>query len=845
MSFDWQTEEDGGWDDLVTTSPDSGDKDPNEKRRWRRWLIPTALLLLALIAAGLVLNRRAMVVTEQIEADVLTSHELVQEAIAEQDDEVFRSLLSGRDDEWADEMTSALMEGTLMERWGLGFHSLPVTEPVSPTIEVSADLLEAEVITVVPYAIQIGNGLTETVELAQTAVYRQGTNRWLLSPPDVAYWGGTRQIEGRYVTLFYPERDQELAHDLLLNLDEKIGQLCAQIQDIACPEPYNFIVELDTDPAVFENLFLSSTIAAAQSRHLLLPAPTLVGLPVDRAGENALFRGYGKLVVGALLTDLLEYDCCGSDLPIFIEVLNVYFQRLGLQPKIEMGETAVSAEEFDALLKAGPPKLFEDQSLWLERAEEYETLSTSRPAALVAFAQEELGLEGRDLMQSLEMLRDDQPYGDWLRMVSHTGLSTSEMESAWLSFVYRNSSIAQLEPPTDLPDQDINLLCYMGDEERVAFYRYHLADDVTQLERPLNREVIVMAALPEDDGLAVWEAGFGDKLTSIFLLVNDMKTTISWDAGEDSSGPVPMNADPSNSKLVLAPALEGETNYGLLDVPGCLGDNCRLDTLPGYPVWSPALSHMILLKSDNNRAHMAQARGQLMLADRMGEVITVLGEGYAPFWLDDKTFGFVVDADEGRRNAIVTGTIDQPDTEILLTTEDLTSVRFDVEPLRMIDYVAVQSSDPNRLVIVTIDAESDEETFDWFKENQPGATLFFYNLENRELEYFNSFAYNVGFLRSYRLSPDGRFLLLGEGAEYRPTNVYILDTETGETVQLLLQSKFLDSIYWYTDFSLDGKWLLVMDDGFIHLLYPGTGYNRFVIPTTGQCESAVWINRND
>jgi hypothetical protein len=842
MSFDWQTEDEGGWDDSVPASSGSDDKKPNGRQRWRRWLIPAGLLLVVLIAAGWLLNRRIQTVTEQVEADVLVSYELVETAVSEQDKEVFQSLLSGRDEVWVETMVAALAEDELTARWGLGFYSLPVTESVTPTIEVAANLLEAEVTTAVPYAIEIGNGLTETVDLAQTAVYRQGINRWLLSPPDADFWGGARQVEGRYVTLFYPERDQEMAHALLLNLDEKIGQLCVQIQDINCPDVYHFVVELNTDPATIANLSMGSAIADADSRHLILPTPTLVGLPVDQTGENALLRGYGQLVVGTVLTDLLAYECCGVDLPVYLEVLKVYFRQLGLQLGPGLAGTAVSTEEFDALLAAGPPKLFENQSLGVETMAD---LSESQPAAMVAFAQEELGLEGRDLMQSLDMLRTDQPYGDWLRMVSSTSLSSSELESAWLSFVYHNSSQAQQELPAALPTQDINLLCYMGDEARVAFYRYHLADGITELERPLNREVIVMVAMPDDSGLAVWESGFGDKLTSMFLLVDDEKTTISWDATEEASGPVPMKVDPSRSKLVLAPALIGEANYGLLDVPGCLQEECHLDTLPGYPVWSPDLTHMILLKTNDDQAHMAQARGQLILADHAGEVIKVIGDGYSPFWLDDETFGYVTDASDGRRNAILTGKIDQADTEVLLTTADLTAVTSGTQPLRMIDFVAVHPQNPERLLVVTIDAESDEETFDWFKEKQPGATFFFYDLEKKETAMIHSFAVDIGFLRSYRLSTNGRFLLLGEGAEYRPTTVHILDTGTGESTILPLQAKFLDSIYWYTDFSFDENWLLVMDEGFIHLLLPGTDYQQLLIPTTGKCETAVWINKKN
>jgi hypothetical protein len=69
--------------------------------------------------------------------------------------------------------------------------------------------------------------------------------------------------------------------------------------------------------------------------------------------------------------------------------------------------------------------------------------------------------------------------------------------------------------------------------------------------------------------------------------------------------------------------------------------------------------------------------------------------------------------------------------------------------------------------------------------------------------------------------------------------------EAEQVDALPLQAKYLDSIDWYTDWSADGRWLIVQDDGFLHLLLPGTGYERLVIPTTDNCETAVWVDGKD
>ncbi|MCZ7669464.1 MAG: hypothetical protein M5U34_20945 [Chloroflexi bacterium] len=132
----------------------------------------------------------------------------------------------------------------------------------------------------------------------------------------------------------------------------------------------------------------------------------------------------------------------------------------------------------------------------------------------------------------------------------------------------------------------------------MLFYRYDLAQATLQLEQLLNREVSVMAALPDDSGLAVWEAGYSDDLTNLFLWRDGVKTAVANNSGASAPAPVPLRSDPSHTKLLLAPADKGDRQYGLLDVAGCLHGDCALDTLDGYPAWSPDLAHMILLRSE-------------------------------------------------------------------------------------------------------------------------------------------------------------------------------------------------------------------------------------------------------
>lgn len=837
MSFDWQTEEDGDWDDsdLTTSFPDK--QKPADGRRWLRGLLLLGVLSLALAAAGWTLNRRVQLGTERVEAEILASVNLVNQATAQQDKDLALAVLSGRDGRWSSWVLGQVERGTLTERGGLGLLSLPVTAAVTPTIEITADLLEAEVTTMRPYAIEVGNGLTETVQLEQTAVYRKGPNRWLLSPPALSFWGDIRQLEGQYINLFYPDRDKDIAQELLLSLDAKIGQICTQLSDFECPPGYQIVLELSTDPATFTQMTLTAAAAAAQQRHLTVPTPTLVGLPRDQVGEKALFRGYGQLVAASVLTDLWLYDCCDDTHSLlYFALLRDTLRQVGLMPWPDAVGAAATPLDYDLLFAKGLPSLFADLSFWYQMEDGTLTMPDKQDDILIAFVQKELGLAASDIIFSLGRSRFGQSFGEWLQEVAGNGESAQALDNAWRSFIYERTSLAQQAPPVPLPEQEIQLLCQMAGEERMALYRYDLAADTTILEQPLNRSADKMVALPDDNGLAIWEKPEANAATvNLYLWQNGQITEISWDAVDSVAGSVPFHADPSNSQLILLPSNTEQTIYGLLDVASCLGDDCLLETLEGYPVWSPDRAHMIMVTPSFVPSETHQY-GRLMLADGAGELIRIFAFGASPFWLDDATFAFVSDEGEGSKHTVVTGQVNEEgyDWEVLLTVDQLTAVLNDSRT-HWLDFVAPHPHEPDTLVIVTTTAEDNERT------------LFIYDWVMEELLLAQPFSDSNASGESYRFSPNGRFLL-AQYFEVDPNlqtqnGVYIIDLLDGETSVKALQPFVNSSIYWHTDFSEEGDWLLTADEQILYLSLPGTDYERLIFPETGPCKTAVFVDK--
>ena len=97
--FEWHTSEEDTWNE-----PSS--KVEKARRRSARSLLVLVVLGLALGLTGLfiyrLIDRRTADATAAVEADVLTTHQLIRQADQQDDLELFRFSLSGRDQAWSE-----------------------------------------------------------------------------------------------------------------------------------------------------------------------------------------------------------------------------------------------------------------------------------------------------------------------------------------------------------------------------------------------------------------------------------------------------------------------------------------------------------------------------------------------------------------------------------------------------------------------------------------------------------------------------------------------------------------------------------------------------------------------
>ena len=178
------------------------------------------------------INQRISTATVEIETELLATHNFVLQTAVDQDEALFKANLSGRDPGWGEVQKTLLNEGLLLDRPMLGWQHEAMPDQLTAeavTVTLDATFNAAELVYPQTYVVQGSSGLTETVTLQQTAVYRLGERRWLYAPPLDDFWGDWITQGGDYLTVAYPERDREVAARLAIHLDELLGQMCKEL----------------------------------------------------------------------------------------------------------------------------------------------------------------------------------------------------------------------------------------------------------------------------------------------------------------------------------------------------------------------------------------------------------------------------------------------------------------------------------------------------------------------------------------------------------------------------------------------------------------------------------------
>lgn len=876
-NFDWRTEEDEhynqpGWD----AEPGlSADPRPGRRLPWRLMGIITALVVVTGAIIWWRVDQRIDATMQAVRSDVIASHNLIQRAAVDGDEELFRSLLSGREPSWTDSQFDLFHQGLLVDRRPFGLEvtaeSLPAVLPLPDmetgvdtsvaAVEVSSDLNEALVTVDHPFR-EVGRATP--VFLQQTTVYRRGDQRWLLSPPTPAFWGDWNTANRRYLSLIYPQRDSDIAERLLEDVNADIERLCQTLVDVACSADLYLTVRLDDDPATL--VALTSPMGALRRAQetgdiLELPAPSLIGVPVTdddtaaEAGYQALRRAYTRQVAGAVVARAVNWRCCASAMPFQI-LLDYQLSQLGL------GSWPVGEAERRDILD-NRVRLNDLRSYWyldnlsLLTEEQSRRLYTGVDFLLKAFpATSAAELQG--------FLARSESYRGFLDLVlsQQAVAGTNDWipghlnQAFWLYALQGEPNAA--EEPSDPPTDDLYMVCTSaeGNASNPSFlFRY--VPETGKWEEAYRRNGFVwMGALPDLSALLLQE----------YDLLNETWRTNIWSAGEQSEilvqpdYTVSFGETTPDGRKLLTYGFESnsdEPHPYLVDLDQC-DESCVATRLPGLPRWSPDGSHALyfgeaetlpdnLLVAANHRYVLlgsTEFQTRLPIALGPGDAefgssdLMPLGNGYSPFWLDEKTFGFIRSLGDDVPGLpvgqeIVVASLDNPEPQLLISSTDI--FRFLPESVdgrsARLAYVATHPERPNTLFIVALDTRTRR------------AYIFLHDVATGETELRLDADYEPN--HSLGFSPDGRFLLLTgqerDSTARGPDSLLLLhDIDAGTTTPFLTRFPyFLPSVVY--DWTRDSRRLaLVLDDNLIAVVSPDERNAQVISHNYGACTSVAW-----
>lgn len=834
MSFEWQTDEEYEWEE--TPSP------PESPRPRRRW--PWVLLLVVILAGTAVfliyrqLNQRIDTATEETEAELLASYDVWQRAVQNQDENLFNSLLSGREPEWVAAQRSLLQTGMVFDRSGFGLEWVPgVGETAVLSQTFSLDFTSVELTTLQDYTWHIDNGVTQTVQLARTDVYRLGTDRWLYAPPEPEFWGETQTLAGQLLTATYPARDAAIVQRLAADLEAKLVQLCST-PGYECPSEAQVQITFSTAPdslvpATFLDAFTRDLgeIGAvwAGEEGIVLPAPTLVGLPQEANGYIAFFRGYAAQMLAVAVNDLIGWDCC-QNVPFYQAALTAQLADLGVMGWPLEGTVSLP-NDFSLPLVA--------QS-WQAPSPEIPTdfAQTPGPYVVVHWLRQTVGLSPSQMMRSLTAVSTGTLSG-WLTDQFGPPWTEALLNDAFRQYVASWQALPTVLP---LPTDGLLLLCQnpLRAEQGIYYFDQTLAAPALQVPIPAD-EALFFTGLPDGAGVAVVARESPTSQPETYLLLNGMsRVEVDWSAvvGVTSRPPLAVpTVVVGNGRYLLWTVLRDYANgnfFALTDWAACQqGAACEAIPVGGYPTWSPSGEQLISLSVIEPWWAEGLENGLMLL--REGPTTPTIhspGFGASVFWLDENEFGYLTDFQNGLQQLMVTD-VGLSRSRSLLTSLSLPDLLpDDAAPNELtLEFAQPLPNNPRILFILARDATRSQHLiwFDWASE----IVTNYVRLD--ELQ--------GSTLLGYRFAPDGRSLL-------------IAFSQLEETVQVLLAlgadnpSLSVNRLaggaalprHFYASWSPDGDWLVMPENGYLRLWHRVVDERLLNFADLG-CTNAAWVDR--
>ncbi len=854
-NFDWQTEDDQEWEEFDTVVEVPAD---SRKVSARTLIIIVSLLGVAALVLNWQYNRRIEALTATIEMDVLSTHNLIIRAVEEKDLELLAPLLSAKKLSWTLAQEQLMEQSLFYDRAQLDLFLVDTDEGATTLslddgrylgLEVAPDMNEVVLSYVEEY---LPGSWEEAVLLEQTAVYRRGRNRWLLSPPSEEFWGEWQTTETDHLILVYPQRDAELAAQLAEDLSQTISQACRTMAaDDICSSDVQVRLRLDSDPTSLLEAADLTTLYDGNLR-LNLPAPTLIGLPQDDAGYQAILRSYAAPVMSVIITEAVGWECC-TQAAVYQALMDYQLAKLGLRT------WPVTSATYTEVVNAGLglDTIF---PFWISRS--FSLLEGPDSWQIYAFVdflmRENLPASEIEIMASLN---GNQNMQSWLADLFGTDRERGfvihdRLSRDWWLDAQTQMMVSQRERPISFPDQDLLVTCSdeLGENLSTTLYRYSFDSNQWQEIEEKNGFLFSTPA-PDDNSLVLGSIDFTSEYWLTELLENGELTLLN---NEDYLFALSWGqADPSRENMLVfgSQASEQDLQPLLVNIATCQTGSCEFTPISGVPIWSPDGSHVILaemaflenglIASDDGRSalfdtslyfnniplSLANVADPLEITEQIGG----LAEGNLPFWLDDNTYGYITTSSvqSAAQEIRIASVADNEPVTILKTEQLVEAIPEEKRPFRLsIRMVKPHPVDPDLLVVVAI--------------SRLEGYLFTIDLENNLVENLLQFGSNTNHFLGF--SPDGRYILLTGAPQngFRgPQDVvayYLHDITRNKTQTFIAGASSLTASYSF-DWSLDGNWLaLSMNNGIINLIAPRYEYQYIVRHDFGDCSTLAWVN---
>ena len=782
-NFDWSTEDHTDWD--------SPQVEATPNRSGLRLPISLIIGAVVVVVAGILmwqLRGQVQEASAQFEVEARASAELLYAAALQEDLELFSTVTSGLDMGWVGQQQQAVANATLFGRTPFGLE-WDGAAPQIATISLDEVLTTAEVTATLRYDV---DGQTTTLQLPAT--FRKGTSKWLYAPPLEAFWGEQQNERASHLVATYPTRDTQVIQRLVPDLNQIIRNSgSVEFGDIQ-PERQVFL-EFSTDPT-----YINNPPSRSVNESLILATPSLIGMPIDEVGYQALLRYYAAQVYMPVMAARDLYSCCEQA---------VWFEAIADWELARAGiiNWPLSAESYTEI--ANVPSEFNNRlSSWF--ANDVSQVSPEERQLAYAIVQI-IGDGNRDLLprDMLRALSQSDSFTGWLDplLSAEMTLPDDPLGRLLLSYLERTTN-ASTHPA--LPQEQIALACESVDGGGSIYALDWSASrwGTWRVIETLTEPVVYMRDLPghrglwfeeQEGGASIWQDGVRTPLP------DDMRYF-----GQHS---------PDGEQLVVRRVgIDGrlDDRTGVMALDSCSAENCPVEAYLGEILWSPDGTHRIVRDFANRQTYVVDQAGSQVKVVNSGEQFT------QPVWLNNNTIAWLVD-----NASFVQGTLQSDTVQPWITFEEFGVMlpdRAAIESPAMRATHAGSPNAPNDLILTIFDDTTPKHILS----HSPDllTTTLFSSLDNN---------FYLG------TSPLGGVIAAGGFDQSNIggglTDVGLHSLRLGKTTRLPFNGRsqlhFLES---------SDDWVMIYDQEQIRLIAPHSGLERQILPPASNCSAAAWLD---